>query len=100
MSNSDLVAARSLVDLAALRLALHAPRYARLRPRLDQIDQPAATVRSARWADRCDDRPKRRRQFRKTKASSYPFLADAGSCPGNRSGTEEATGAPSSFAVW
>src|SRR5262249_26310821 len=32
--------------------------------------------------------------------SSYPFLADAGSCPGNCSGMEEATGAPSSFAVW
>src|SRR4029077_1641116 len=30
--------------------------------------------------------------------SSYPFLADAGSCPGNCSGVEEATGAPSSFA--
>src|SRR5678815_1416030 len=28
------------------------------------------------------------------------FLADAGSCPGNCSGMEEATGAPSSFAVW
>src|SRR5215472_15684313 len=41
------------------------------------------------------------RQFRKTKASpsSYPFLADAGSCPGNCSGLEETTGAPSSFAV-
>src|SRR5262249_27356013 len=32
--------------------------------------------------------------------SSYPFLADAGSRPGNCSGMEEATGAPSSFAVW
>src|SRR5215470_12320859 len=30
---------------------------------------------------------------------SYPILADAGSCPGNCSGIEEATGAPSSFAV-
>src|SRR6478609_6085577 len=29
-----------------------------------------------------------------------PFLADAGSCPGNCSGMEEATGAPSSFTVW
>src|SRR5262249_37583 len=28
------------------------------------------------------------------------FLADAGSRPGNCSGMEEATGAPSSFAVW
>ena len=28
-----------------------------------------------------------------------PFFADAGSCPGNCSGMEEATGAPSSFAV-
>ena len=33
-------------------------------------------------------------------SSSCPFLADAGSCPGNCSGMEEATGAPSSFAVW
>src|SRR6478672_2384147 len=32
--------------------------------------------------------------------SSYPILADAGSCPGNCTGMEEATGAPSSFAVW
>src|SRR5262249_9728854 len=31
-------------------------------------------------------------------ASSYPFLADAGSRPRNCSGMEEATGAPSSFA--
>ena len=31
--------------------------------------------------------------------SSYPILADAGSCPGNCAGMEEATGAPSSFAV-
>src|SRR6516165_3295555 len=28
------------------------------------------------------------------------FLADAGSCPGNCSGMEETTGAPSSFAVY
>src|SRR5262249_8874450 len=34
----------------------------------------------------------------KTRASSYPFLADAGSRPRNCSGMEEATGAPSSFA--
>src|SRR5205807_3561185 len=40
------------------------------------------------------------RRFRKTRASSYPFLADAGSRPGNCSGMEEATGAPSSFADW
>ena len=39
MSNCDLVAARSLIDLAVSRLALRTPRYARLRPRLDQIDQ-------------------------------------------------------------
>jgi len=39
-------------------------------------------------------------RFRKTRASSYPFLADAGSRPGNCSGMEEATGAPSSFADW
>jgi hypothetical protein len=34
------------------------------------------------------------------RASSYPFLADAGSCPGNCSGMEEATGAPSSLPDW
>src|SRR5262249_47298846 len=41
------------------------------------------------------------RRYRKKRAwpSSYPILADAGSCPGNCSGMEEATGAPSSFAV-
>src|SRR5256886_3532641 len=38
------------------------------------------------------------RHRRKTRASSYPFRADAGSRPGNCSGMEEATGAPSSFA--
>src|SRR4029453_17959928 len=32
-------------------------------------------------------------------SSSYPFLVDAGSRPGNCSGMEEATGAPSSLAV-
>src|SRR6516165_6427708 len=36
--------------------------------------------------------------MRKPRASSQPFLADAGSCPGNCSGMEEATGAPSSLA--
>src|SRR5262249_49672831 len=41
-----------------------------------------------------------RHQFRKTRASSYPFLADAGSRPGNCSGMEEATGAPSSITVF
>src|SRR5262249_1326141 len=35
-----------------------------------------------------------------TRASSYPFLADAGSRPRNCSGMEEATGAPSSLADW
>jgi len=41
------------------------------------------------------------RRYRKKRAwpSSYPILADAGSCPGNCSGMEEATGAPSSFTV-
>src|SRR5262249_27468772 len=41
------------------------------------------------------------RRYRKKRAwpSSYPILADAGSCPGNCSGMEEATGAPSSLAV-
>jgi ABC transporter substrate binding protein len=40
------------------------------------------------------------RRFCKTRASSYPFLADAGSRPRNCSGMEEATGAPSSLADW
>src|SRR5258708_29609530 len=45
--------------------------------------------------------PSTRRYHRKRALpSSYPFLADAGSCPGNCSGMEEATGAPSSFTVW
>jgi hypothetical protein len=41
-------------------------------------------------------------RYRRTKAlpSSYPFLTDAGSCSSNCSGLEEATGAPSSRAVW
>ena len=33
-------------------------------------------------------------------AAPKPFLADAGSCPGNCSGMEEATGTPSSLADW
>src|SRR5262249_29889130 len=36
---------------------------------------------------------------RKALPSSYPILADAGSCPGNCPGMQETTGAPSSFAV-
>src|SRR2546430_839148 len=67
---------------------------------LDQY-RPAgwAPKRSTRRAtpSRPDDPSTRR--FRKTRASSYPFLADAGSRPRNCSGMEEATGAPSSFAV-
>src|SRR5262249_16952507 len=44
--------------------------------------------------------PSTRRSRKKTAwPSSYPILGDAGSCPGNCSGMEEATGAPSSFAV-
>ena len=76
--------------LAASRLALRTPalRAATASTSTKSISA-AATVRSARCADRCDGRPKRRRQFRKTRASSYPFLADAGSCPGNCSGTEK-----------
>src|SRR5260370_23287485 len=42
----------------------------------------------------------RRYHRKRALPSSYPFLADAGSCPGNCSGMEEATGAPSSFTVW
>src|SRR6516162_10784444 len=42
------------------------------------------------------------RRFHRNNAlsSSCPCLADAGSCPGNCSGMEETTGAPSSFAVY
>src|SRR4029450_7380179 len=55
----------------------------------------SAPKRSTRRAtpSRPDDPSTRR--FRK---SWYPFLADAGSRPGNCAGMEEATGAPSSFA--
>src|SRR5260221_1647678 len=67
------------------------------------IAQPAgrsAPKRSTRRAtpSRPDDPSTRR--FHKTRASSYPFLADAGSRPRNCSGMEEATGAPSSLADW
>src|SRR5215471_6943752 len=41
----------------------------------------------------------RRHRRKRAWPSSYPILADAGSCPGNCSGMEEATGAPSSLAV-
>src|SRR5262249_22612995 len=74
-----------------------------------------ATLRPARPSRLCRYSPKRTtpqaapphpsgpstRQYRKKRAwpSSYPILADAGSCPGNCAGMEEATGAPSSFAV-
>src|SRR5262249_3354686 len=63
-------------------------------------DAVATTPRSTRRAtpSRPDDPSIRR--FRKTRASSYPFLADAGSRPRNCSGMEEATGAPSSLADW
>src|SRR3954454_20445418 len=44
--------------------------------------------------------PATRRFHRSTAlSSSRPFLADAGSGPGNRAGMEETTGAPSSFAA-
>ena len=39
MSNCDLVAARSLIDLAVSRLALRTPALRAATPRLDQIDQ-------------------------------------------------------------
>src|SRR5262249_39936910 len=47
-----------------------------------------------------NDLSTRRYHRKRALPSSYPFLADAGSRPGNCSGMEEATGAPSSFAVW
>ncbi len=51
-------------------------------------------------AHRRTNDPSRRRYHRKRALpSSYPFLVDAGSRPGNCSGMEKATGAPSSFAV-
>src|SRR3954451_25156788 len=45
--------------------------------------------------------PRQRRRFHRSTAlsSSRPFLADAGSGPGNRAGMEETAGAPSSFAA-
>src|SRR5262249_25417678 len=71
-----------------------------------------ATLRPARPSRLCRYLPKRTtpqaapprpsgpstRRHRRKRAwpSSYPILADAGSCPGNCSGMEEATGAPSS----
>src|SRR5262245_12258468 len=78
-------------------------------------DLGGATLRPARPSRLCRYSPKRTtpqaapphpsgpstRRHRRKRAwpSSYPILADAGSCPGNCSGMEEATGAPSSFAV-
>src|SRR5262249_4828772 len=65
------------------------------------IAQPAgrsAPKRSTRRATPSRPNDLSTRRFRKTRASSYPFLADAGSRPRNCSGMEEATGAPSSFA--
>src|SRR6516225_9414166 len=91
---TTLVAAASLdadrCDREAAQL-LHQYRPARL--------GRSAPKRSTRRAtpSRPDDPSTRR--FRKTRASSYPFLANAGSRPRNCSGMEEATGAPSSFAV-
>src|SRR4029077_20661906 len=48
---------------------------------------------------RRDDRSIRRFHRNNALSSSCPCLADAGSCPGNCPGMEEAAGAPSSFAV-
>src|SRR5262249_49288092 len=65
------------------------------------IAQPAgrsAPKRSTRRATPSRPNDLSTRRFRKTRASSYPFRADAGSRPRNCSGMEEATGAPSSFA--
>src|SRR5262245_39419707 len=78
-------------------------------------DLGGATLRPARPSRLCRYSPKRTtpqaapphpsgpstRRHRRKRAwpSSYPILADAGSCPGNCAGMEEATGAPSSFAV-
>src|SRR6185436_13483322 len=43
--------------------------------------------------------PSIRRCHQSAPPSSCPFLADAGSCPGNCPGMEETIGAPGSFAV-
>src|SRR5690349_20375904 len=48
---------------------------------------------------RRDDLSTRRYRNKRAFPSSYPFLAYAGSCPGNCPGMEETTGAPSSCAV-
>ena len=84
-------------------------------PTIYPLSQYVATLRPARPSRLCRYLPKRTtpeaapprpsgpstRRYRKKRAwpSSYPILADAGSCPGNCTGMEEATGAPSSLAV-
>src|SRR4051794_35356881 len=70
---------------------------------------PAQAILAGHWSPRNagpeaaplrpGDHSPRQSQHEKLLPSSYPILADAGSCPGNCSGMEEATGAPSSFAV-
>src|SRR3954471_12943800 len=69
-----------------------------VRPSLPHYCRPKSTGRRA-TASRPTGRSKRRYQHEKGAPSSYPILADAGSCPCNCSGVEEETGAPSSLAV-
>src|SRR5262245_63097857 len=66
---------------------------------------PTASLRTEELSPRAapprpDDPSTHRYRSRRALASSYPFLADAGSRPGNCSGMEEATGAPSSLTDW
>src|SRR4051795_9530295 len=69
----------------------------RHRPRRDW--KPVKTLWLAAAATRRAGPARRRFQRSTALSSSRPFLADAGSGPGNRAGMEEATGAPSSFAA-
>src|SRR6266540_3748548 len=63
----------------------------------DEIEVEMLVQRSV---DRPNNPSTRRYHRKRALPSSYPFLVDAGSRSGNCSGMEEATGAPSSFAVW
>jgi putative tryptophan/tyrosine transport system substrate-binding protein len=66
-----------------------------LRPRC----YPLKRISGVAAPSRRDDPSIRRFHRNNALSSSCPCLADAGSCPGNCPGMEEATGAPSSFAV-
>jgi hypothetical protein len=101
MSNCDFVAAKSLIALAASRLALRAPAL-RAATALTRPTRSAQRLPSGRHAvpTAVTVGPNNVIDYAKREHLRKPFLADAGSCPGNYSGMEEATGAPSSFADW